>query len=116
MDIKRVVFRLTGEKSPTKINEALDYLYAWCLIEVGPKDALKALEEIHWLLEFSALRIVVRRLPDFFMGHVGPILVPMTRTAERELIMAVKLLGGIGLQAVIFEADARFFSELGKGR
>jgi hypothetical protein len=39
-DIKRTLFRLVGEKSANQVNKIVDYIYGWCLLEVGPKDIL----------------------------------------------------------------------------
>jgi hypothetical protein len=109
LDIKKTLFGLVGKRSVSQINESVDYLYGWCLLEVGPKDILRTLHSIHWLLEPPTITIIVRRLDEFFMGFTGPGFVRMTAGDERQVIEAVKLLGVIGIQAVILEADLPLF-------
>jgi hypothetical protein len=114
MDIKKTLFGLIGSKSSKQINESIDYLYGWCLIEVGPKDILRTLHSMHWLLEIPTIVILVRRLHEFFGGFVGPGYVSISSSDERQLISAIKLLGIIALQGVLFEADSSFFTPLAR--
>jgi len=83
-------------------------------LEVGPKDILSTLNSTHWLLEPQTLAIIVRRFHEFFMGFVGPGFARMSASDERQVIAAIKLLGGIGIQAVILEADSSLFMWLGR--
>jgi hypothetical protein len=48
------------------------------------------------------------------MGLVGPGYVRMSASDERQVIAAIKLLGNIGIQAVVFEADSSLFVRLGR--
>jgi hypothetical protein len=114
MDIKKTLFRLVGEKSVNQVNESIDYLYGWSLVEVGPKDILRTLNSIHWLLEARTLATIVPRLHEFFMAFVGPGYVRMSASDERHVIAAIKSLGGIGIQAIIFEAESSLFIRLGR--
>lgn len=114
LEVKKTIFWLVGKKSANQVNESIDYLYGWCLLEIGPKDVLRTLNLIHWLLELPTLAIFVRRLHEFFMGLVGPGFVRMSASDERHVIAAIKLLGGIGTQAVIFEAESSLFIQLEK--
>jgi hypothetical protein len=114
LDIKKALFRLVGEKSAKQVNETIDYLYGWFLLEVGPADILRTLNSIHWLLELRTLGIIVRRLHEFFMGFVGPGFARMSASDERQVIAAIKLLGTISTQAVILEADSSLFIRLGR--
>ena len=84
------------------------------LLEADTREVIKAFGSVHWLLEAPALRILTRRLHEFFLELVGPVLASMTAKRERDAIAAIELLGDIGFQAVIFEFDTDFFKALGK--
>jgi len=73
LDIKKTLFRLVGEKPANQVNEIIDYLYGLCLLEVGPKDILRTLNSIHWLLELKTLAIIVQRLHDFLWVLSAPV-------------------------------------------
>ncbi len=112
LDVKKTIFRLVGNKSAKQVNESVDYLYGLCLLEIGPREIVRNFVLIHWLLETRTLAVLVLRLHDFFMGFAGPGYVKMTANDERQVVAAIKLLGGIGVQAVIFEADTLLFTRL----
>jgi HNH endonuclease len=112
LDIKKTIFQMVGNKSTKQVNESIDYLYGLCLLEMGPNEIIRNFVSVHWLLELRTLAVLVLRLHDFFMGFVGPGYVKMSAKDERQVIAAIKLLGGIGVQAVVFEANSFLFTRL----
>lgn len=114
LDIKKTLFRLVGERSAKQVNESIDYLYGLCLLEMGPKDILRTLNSLLWVLELRTLEIIVRRLYELFMGFAGPGYARMSASDERQVIAAIKLLGGVGTRAVVFEAESSMFICLGR--
>jgi HNH endonuclease len=113
-EIKRIVFGLHESKSIAELNSSIDYLYKWHLVEGRQKDIIDTMTSVHWLLSLREIKIIARRLHEFFWQFISPQKIPMTKREERVIIETIVLLRFMGVQAVIFDQDRSTVQEVVK--
>ena len=113
-EIKRTTYGLHKSKSQSEINASIDYLYNWNLVDGRDKEIIDALSEVHWLLDVRVIRMLARRLYEFFWQFIDPKRISMSVRDERIMISAVELLQYMGTQAAIFDHDLKTIQEVVK--
>lgn len=111
-EIKKLVYSLPASSDKRSTKSTIDQLYSWHLFTDSIKDILEALSDIRWFLKGSQITLVLDRLWEFFWQFVGPEDVPMSKSDEKNLFIAIELIGNFGQQIIIVEEDPRIFNNL----
>jgi hypothetical protein len=100
-EIRKTIFALPGTRSKSQLDQLFDYIYNWCGIEADRGDVIDGLGKIHWLLEEWQLTYLPRRIYELFWHFVGPDRVRMDASDEKQIVGAIDLLEGLGIQAML---------------
>jgi len=106
-EIKRLVFSLPAFKDKKTTNSIIDQLYHWHLFTDYTKNIFLDLGNIRWFLDMSQIIILLERIYEFFWHLVGPKDVPMDIQDKKNLLLAIKLLGNLGIQIITLKESRK---------
>lgn len=101
-EIKRTVFMLPTLRTERQIQSSLDYLYNLNLETELRKYIFKDINYLHWMMDDTHIRLIAKKLYEFFFHLVGPDKVPFRNNDKRQIVEAIDLLVGLGQQAIMF--------------
>jgi hypothetical protein len=110
-EIKRLVYSLPAFPDKKNTNAIIEQLYNWHLFSDSTKNILKTIGYIRWFLKETQISILLTRLWEFFWQFVDPKDVPMNKKDEKDLVIAIELIGDLGKQIVIIEENPRLFKD-----
>lgn len=110
-EIKRLVYSLPAFPDKKNTNATVEQLYNWHLFSDSTRNILKTIVYIRWFLKEVQISILLTRLWEFFWQFVGPKDVPMNKKDERDLLIAIELIGDFGEQIVLTEENPRLFKD-----
>jgi len=110
-EIKRLVYSLSAFPDKKSTNAIIEQLYNWHLFSDSTKNILKTIGYIRWFLKETQISILLTHLWEFFWQFVDPKDVPMTKKDEKNLVIAIELIGDLGKQIVILEENPRLFKD-----
>lgn len=100
-EIKRLVFALPAFKDKKTTNSIIEQLYNWHVFTDYTPNIFKSLDSIRWFLSASQIAILLDRIYEFFWHLVGPEEVPMRNNDKKNLLLAIELIGDLGIQTII---------------
>lgn len=110
-EIKRLIYSLTAFPDKKTTNAVIDQLYSWHVFTDSTKNILNTFDNIRWFLKGTQISILLSRVWEFFWQFVGPEDIKMRRGDEREILIAIELIGSLGQQLIIVSEHPRVFKD-----
>lgn len=110
-EIKKLIYSLPAFPNKKSTNAIIEQLYTWHTFSDSTKDILKTFSDIHWFLEGPQISIFLRRIWEFFWQFIGPKDVKMDKGDEREILIAIELIGHFGEQLIIMGENSKIFND-----
>jgi len=110
-EIKRLIYSLPAFPAKRNTDAIIEQLYNWHVFTDSTRNILKNLGYIRWFLKKPQISILLTRLWEFFWQFVGPKDVPIDKDDEKDLLIAIELIGDLGQQIVLIEEDPKLFKD-----
>ena len=108
-EIKKIIYNFPNLKTKEEVDKSLNSLYHWHLLEGYTKYIIESFDRIHWFLTDRQIDYIAQKLYEFFWQYdADPKDLPITKKAEKEILLAVEFLYDLIFQlSVISDRPAK---------